>query len=169
MRLLRNAIAGAVVAGLAAGAAEAGGLDLHSSAFAPGGAIPKRLAADGLNRSPPLAWTPAPGARSYALVMDDPDAPMDRPFTHWVVWNIPGDWKSIPEGGAPGVTTGRNDAGVFGYFGPKPPSGVHHYHIRLWALDIAHLSLAGDDAETLAGAIRGHVIAEGELIGTFAH
>jgi Raf kinase inhibitor-like YbhB/YbcL family protein len=142
-------------------------LDLKSPAFAPGGAIPRQYSAYGENRSPPLSWTPAPGARAYALTLQDPDA-RPRPYTHWLVWNIPGSATGLPEGGLPGAVQGRNDAGGVGYFGPHPPAGVHHYHFHLMALDAPLTLPAGASLSALTKAAQGHVVAEGELIGAFA-
>jgi Raf kinase inhibitor-like YbhB/YbcL family protein len=142
-------------------------LNLKSPAFAPGGAIPKQYSAYGENRSPPLSWTPAPGARAYALTMQDPDA-RPTPFTHWLVWNIPGSVTSLPEGGFAGGVQGRNDAGGVDYYGPRPPSGLHHYHFRIMALDAPLALPQGADLSALTKALQGHVTAEGELIGTFA-
>jgi Raf kinase inhibitor-like YbhB/YbcL family protein len=142
-------------------------LALKSPAFASGGAIPSQYSAYGENRSPPLSWTPAHGARAYALTMQDPDA-RPSPFTHWLVWNIPGSATGLPEGGLPGLVQGRNDAGDVGYYGPHPPSGVHHYHFRIMALDAPLNLRAGADFSALTKALQGHVIAEGELIGAFA-
>jgi Raf kinase inhibitor-like YbhB/YbcL family protein len=156
-----------VVAGPSVAQAATAVLILKSSAFAPNGAIPRQYSAYGENRSPPLSWTPAPGAQAYALTVRDPDA-KPKTFTHWLVWNIPGSATSLPEGGLAGVVQGRNDTGRVGYFGPRPPSGVHHYHFRIMALDAALNLQAGADISALTKAVQGHVIGEGELIGTFA-
>src|SRR5690606_3614426 len=97
------------------------------------------------NRSPPLQWDPVPGAVSYALIVEDPDAPRELPYVHWLIWNIPGDRRDLPEGiagetdppGVGGAVQGRNDSGTYGWFGPKPPPGhgVHRYYFQLFALD----------------------------------
>lgn len=142
-------------------------LNLKSPAFAPGGAIPRQYSAYGENRSPPLSWTPARGARAYALTLQDPDA-RPRPFTHWLVWNIPGSANSLPAGGLPGSVQGRNDAGGVGYSGPHPPAGLHHYRFQIMALDAPLTLPAGADLSALTKALRGHVVAKGELTGTFA-
>ena len=105
---------------------------LQSTAFAEGQPIPLRYSDYGEGVSPPLSWQPVEGAKSYALVMEDPDAEMPKPFVHWVAWNIPGSLTSLPEGLAtqPRLTEpedlrqGRNSRGSTGYFGPKPPPGV---------------------------------------------
>ena len=150
-----------------AGAAGAAPIQVTSSAFKSGDHLPSRYARRSGNVSPPLTWTPVAGARAFALIFDDPDAPGPRPFVHWLAWNIPAG--VILEGHAPaGASQGRNDFGDVAYDGPQPPSGTHHYHFRVFALD-APLSLAaGADRDALATAMRGHVIASGETVGLYA-
>lgn len=145
-------------------------ITVTSSAFAQGAAIPARYTCGGADVSPPLAWSGVPaGARSVALTMIDPDAP-GRPFTHWVLFNLPAATSSLPAGGPfpEGVAEGRNDFGAVGYRGPCPPPGrPHHYHVEVYALD-TRLALGGGATEpAFAGAIRDHVVASGELVGTF--
>jgi Raf kinase inhibitor-like YbhB/YbcL family protein len=152
-----------LVAAAGAAAAAPPTMTLTSSAFDPGGAIPRPYQ----TVSPPLDWTPVAGAKAYAVTMQDPDAPIGRPFVHWVVWNIPGSASGLPQGGLGGVVEGDNDTGARGYFGPHPPFGTHHYHIKVYALD-APLGLApGAELPALTAAMRGHVLAQGELVGTF--
>jgi Raf kinase inhibitor-like YbhB/YbcL family protein len=151
-----------------AGAAWSASLQLSSAAFAAGAPIPRRYSNYGENRSPPLRWTAVAGARTYALSIQDPDAAQAHPFVHWLVWNIPGSATALPEGGLPHLPQGRNDAGYTGYFGPHPPSGVHHYHIRLFALDTPLALAPGTQLPALTAAMRGHVLATGELVATFA-
>ncbi len=113
-------------------------LKVTSAAFQDGGTIPQKYTQEGENISPPLTWTGAPdGVKEYALIMDDPDAPMDKPFVHWVVYKIPPDETSLAEGDAGPAVEGRNTYGRKGYAGPKPPEGdgPHHYHIKVYALD----------------------------------
>jgi Raf kinase inhibitor-like YbhB/YbcL family protein len=99
----------------------------------------------------------------------DPDAADAHPFVHWIAWNIPGSAHALPEGGLSGLVQGRNSLGKSGYFGPHPPSGTHHYHFQVFALD-GPLNLAADaDFAKLTVAIKGHVLAQGELVGTYAH
>lgn len=141
-------------------------MQLTSPAFSPGGAIPRRYSAYGENHSPPLNWTPAAGARAYALTLRDPDAPGGT-FTHWLVWNIPGDADGLPENGLAGGVQGLNDVGRVGYFGPRPPFGLHHYHFQIIALDAPLVLPAGAHLAALNAAMRGHVLARGELVGTF--
>lgn len=146
------------------------GMSLTSPAFAPGGAIPKRQGCDGENVSPPLAWSGAPAkTRSYAVVVDDPDA---RSFAHWVLFNVPGDAASLPEGLRPGhlppgAGEGRNDFDGIGWGGPCPPAGEHRYVFRLFALDVPALTLGSPTKQQLEAAIEGHVLAEARLTGTY--
>jgi Raf kinase inhibitor-like YbhB/YbcL family protein len=141
-------------------------IQLTSPAFAAGGAIPPRYSAEGGNHSPPLAWTETADAHSYALILRDPDAPSGT-FTHWLVWNIPGSAGSLPEDGFAGMVQGLNDGRGVGYFGPMPPYGLHHYHFQLFALDAPLALPVGADLTRLTAAMRGHVLAKGELVGTF--
>jgi Raf kinase inhibitor-like YbhB/YbcL family protein len=153
------------------------GVELLSEAIGVDGAIDLRHTAYGDNLSPPLRWTPIEGAGAYAIVLEDPDAPRETPFVHWLIWNIPGEATSLPEGvpnnaelvSPQGARQGRNDNGSEGYFGPHPPAGhgVHHYHIQIFALDGPLGLHAGADLRTLTNAMKGRVLADGELIGTF--
>jgi Raf kinase inhibitor-like YbhB/YbcL family protein len=149
-------------------------LSVASSAFASGGTIPDKYSAYHEGVSPPLTWTPVVDAHSYALIVEDPDAPSAQPFVHWVAWNIPGDTASLPENlaaaGAPqGMQQGKSGAGNVGWFGPRPPAGpAHHYHFQVFALDTPSLNLApGADRAALVAAMKGHVAAEGELVGLY--
>ncbi|MBX3469329.1 MAG: YbhB/YbcL family Raf kinase inhibitor-like protein [Planctomycetes bacterium] len=155
-------------------------LQLRSPAFSPGERIPRRHARppEGLDASPPLTWSLVPeGARELVLICDDPDAPSAEPWVHWVAYRIPAKARALPEGiardeqpGNPeGMLQGQNSWGLVGYGGPQPPvgHGTHHYHFRLLAID-THLSLGpGATKEEVLEAIDGHVIAEGELVGTY--
>ena len=151
---------------------------IRSSAFGQGQAIPKQYSGEGQNLSPPLRWSPLPaGTGQLAMIVDDPDAPRAEPFVHWVIYNIPATVQSLPEGvstspqppeAAP-ARQGKNSAGTIGYMGPMPPRGhgVHHYHFRLYALD-RNLDLeSGLLKEQVLAAIQGHILAEGELVGTY--
>lgn len=142
-----------------------------------GGPIPLRHSeyADGV--SPALRWSAVPGAVSYAIVMEDPDARPTTPFVHWVAWNIPANVTMLPEGlqeqgrltEPEGVLQGRNTRGSLGYYGPRPPVGdaAHAYHFQVLALD-TQLSLpAGASRDEVLAAARGHVIGKGELVGRF--
>jgi hypothetical protein len=121
-----------------------------------------RLAAASLGGAPG-------GEKSAALTVIDPDAP-GRPFTHWVVFNLPAGTTGLPEGGPlpPGTAEGRNDFGGAGYRGPCPPPGSpHHYHFRVYALDTTLSLRSGATEAAFDDAIKGHVLADGELVGTF--
>ena len=153
-------------------------LELLSDAIGPGGKIDPRYSAYGENLSPPLRWTPVEGARAYAIILEDPDAPMEKPFVHWLIWNIPGSVDHLSEGvpigdhliTPQGAIQAKNDNGSFGYFGPRPPTGtgLHHYHFQIFALD-GPLTLKSDaDIRALVDAMKGRVIADSELIGTYA-
>lgn len=153
-------------------------LELLSDAVGTDAAIDLRHTAYGANLSPPLKWTPVRGAGAYAIILEDPDAPMEKPFAHWLIWNIPGSVTALPEGlpntahpvTPQGAVQGRNDSGSYGYYGPRPPAGtgLHHYHIQIFALD-GPLTLHADaDIRALVDAMKGRVIADGELVGTYA-
>ena len=142
---------------------------LSSPAFAAQKAIPRRFTCDGEDVSPPLAWAGAPaGTKSLVLIVTDPDA---RGFVHWVAYEIPGAGSgSLPEAIPPSATTpkqGRNDFGKVGYGGPCPPSGTHRYVFRISAID---RTLGLDDgrmASEVEAAMKGHVLASAELVGTY--
>jgi Raf kinase inhibitor-like YbhB/YbcL family protein len=149
---------------------------LRSPAFPDGGAIPELYTCDGQDRSPPLAWSGVPeAARALALVCDDPDAP-SGPFTHWLLYNIPPSVHELKEGLPAGAHVplnsgaarqGTNDFGQLGYGGPCPPSGTHHYHFRLYALDTELALAPGANRAQGLGALKGHVLAIGKLMGTY--
>lgn len=136
-----------------------------SRAFVGGGAIPVRHSGDGA--APPLAWAPAKGAASYVVIVEDPDAPAPTPFVHWLAWNLTS--ASLPEGGPAGMAQGRNGFGSAGYAGPRPPPGAaHRYHFEVFALDGgAKTPAPGAERAALVAAMRGHVLAKGDLVGTF--
>jgi Raf kinase inhibitor-like YbhB/YbcL family protein len=153
-------------------------LELRSDAIEADGAIDLRNTAYGNNISPHLRWTPVAGAGAYAIILEDPDAPGETPFVHWLIWNIPGGLDFLPEGipnnehpvTPQGAVQAKNHAGSFGYYGPHPPAGtgVHHYHFQIFALD-GPLTLKSDaDLRALVDAMKGRVLADGELVGTFA-
>lgn len=145
-------------------------IQVSSHAFELGGTIPREYTGEGRDVSPPLAWSGLPeGTRELALVCDDPDAPTSRPFVHWVLYKIPADRSGLPEGSAGGALEGKNDFGGSGYGGPMPPRGhgTHRYRFRLYALDAELEVVAGLTRDELHGAIEGHVLAEGELVGTY--
>ncbi len=141
-----------------------------SPAFAHGGIIPATYTCDGPNRSPALLWSGAPaGSQSFALIMDDPDAPGGT-FTHWVVFDILGASSELPEGLRPRQvgTSGRNDFGRVGYGGPCPPSGTHRYYFTLFSLDVSSLRLAeGARRVDVERAMQGHVLDRTQLMGRY--
>jgi len=150
---------------------------LTSSAFAHNGAIPRRHTCDGDDVSPPLAWTGVPdGARSLALIVDDPDAPDPKApkmtWVHWVLYDMPPGTTDLPEGGASrdlpaGTREGINDWKRTGYGGPCPPRGRHRYFCKLYALDVVLGDLGKITKSRLEAAMQGHVLAQAELVGTY--
>jgi hypothetical protein len=151
---------------------DGGEFKLTSTAFAAGEAIPERYSCDGKNVSPPLAWSGAPAAaKSFVLIVDDPDAPGGT-FTHWIVFNLPAETRSLAEGvqasALPaGAGQGVNDFGKAGYGGPCPPSGSHRYIHHLYALDAKLGDLKKPGRQQIDTALKGHVLAEATLMGTY--
>jgi Raf kinase inhibitor-like YbhB/YbcL family protein len=153
---------------------------IRSPAFSPDGAIPARHTCDGEDVSPALTWTdPPPGTRSFALIVDDPDAPdpaaPKKLWVHWIRYNIPADARSLPEGAGNAAPSGGardavTDAKATGYHGPCPPIGRHRYYFHLFALD-AVLPDLGDQAKRreVDAAIEQHVLATAVVMGTYAH
>ena len=151
-------------------------LVLSSPAFTDNAAIPKQYTCEGGDVSPPLSWSNAPqGTKSFALIIDDPDAPDPRApkmtWVHWVIVNIPADTHALPEGAAQhglpsGAVQGLNDWKRTGYGGPCPPVGRHRYFHKLYALDTL-LSADRPTKATLLDALKGHILAEAQLIGTY--
>jgi len=147
-------------------------LTVTSTAFTSEGSIPSRFTCDGDDVSPPLAWSGAPAsAHSYALVMDDPDAPSGT-FVHWVAWNIGAIElaEGVEKGAslANGMRQGQNSWSKAGYGGPCPPSGTHRYFFKVYALDRKLELEAKTDAKALAAAMSGHIVAQGELMGRYS-
>jgi hypothetical protein len=148
-------------------------LKITSSAFEEGGMIPKKYTCDAENVSPPLLWSNAPsGTKSFALINDDPDAPAGT-WVHWVVYNIPAEEKGLTEAVPTNkkldneTMQGLNDFRKTGYGGPCPPGGTHRYFFKLYALDIT-LSFQDDvTKDSLLEAIKGHVLAESQLMGKY--
>lgn len=153
-------------------------LTILSPAFEAGGAMPARFTCDGADISPPLAWSGVPqGTRSFALIVDDPDAPdpaaPKRVWVHWVLYNVPAAVTQLAEGSSRvhlphGAREGVHDGGGGGYSGPCPPIGRHRYFHKLYALD-AELPDLGRRAtkSDLERAMTGHVVAQAEIIGTY--
>jgi len=152
-------------------------LKLDSAAFAANASIPAKHTCEGDDVSPPLAWGGAPaGTRSFALIVDDPDAPdpaaPKMTWVHWVLYDIPAPAASLAEGIEPGelpagTREGVNDWGRTGYGGPCPPIGRHRYFHKLYALDTVLGDLGRPKKAALEKAMQGHVLAEAVLVGTY--
>ena len=147
---------------------------LTSTAFAAMGEVPRIHTCEGTDRPPPLAWEDAPpGSQSFALVVDDPDAPdpaaPQTTWVHWVLYNIPPTAYALPDGETlPGGTReGLNDWGRRGYGGPCPPVGRHRYFFKLYALDTTLPDLGPATKAALEKAMEGHLLAQAELVGTY--
>jgi Raf kinase inhibitor-like YbhB/YbcL family protein len=157
-------------------------LTLTTTAFPANGTIPKKFTGDGADVSPHLAWSGVPtGTQELALICDDPDAPTPQPWVHWVIYKLPADATSLPEGipAAQQISQpvaalqGRNSwssGRTIGYRGPAPPPGhgTHHYHFQLYALDAPLSVKPGIDKPALLAAMQGHILAQAELIGTYS-
>ena len=168
---MRNAILlGAVAIGLATAIAAGGGkMKITTTAFQQGGNIPSKFTCDGADANPPLRFEGVPAeAKSLALIVDDADAPGGL-FTHWLVWNIDPTTTTVEENSAPanGVQ-GKNDFGKSGYGGPCPPSGTHRYFFKIFALDRQLDLAAGSKRAQLDAQMRGHIMAQGELMGRYS-
>jgi Raf kinase inhibitor-like YbhB/YbcL family protein len=154
---------------------EATRLDVTTTSFVPDGPIPSRH--DGRhNVSPALAWSGVPDrTEEVVLLVEDPDAPLPQAFVHWSVYGIPPRVTALPEGigsksSLPeGAHEGANSTGNTGFFGPKPPKGhgVHHYHFQVFAVDAPLHLAAGADRNAVVEAMRGHVLAQGAVVGTY--
>lgn len=147
---------------------------VQSPAFEEGGRIPAIYTCDDRNISPPLSWSNVPDStKSLALICDDPDAPAGT-WVHWVLFNIPPDTTALPENMPPeeqlenGAEQGQNDFGEIGYGGPCPPRGTHRYYFRLYALDKKIDIESGATRQELMKAMKGHVMAEGQLMGRYS-
>lgn len=144
-------------------------MKITSPSFQEGGSIPEKFSKNGQNVSPELWIEGAPAeAKSLALIVDDPDAPVGL-FTHWLVWNIDPKITQLAEGSAPsGAVQGKNDFGEIGYGGPQPPSGTHRYYFKVFALDRRLDLKPGAKRREVDAAIKGHVIGQGELLGRYS-
>ena len=152
-------------------------IQLTSPSFKHQGSIPKRYTCDGEDVSPPLAWAEVPaGAKSLALIVDDPDAPDPaKPrmtWVHWVLYNLPATATGLAEGVAardlpPGTLEGKNDWKKTGYGGPCPPMGRHRYFHKLYALDVVLPDLRQPTKAAVEAAMKGHILAQAELVGTY--
>jgi Raf kinase inhibitor-like YbhB/YbcL family protein len=151
-------------------------LEVKSDAFSNGQSIPAKYSCIGKNISPALTWSDPPsGTQSFALIMDDPDAPAGT-WVHWVLYNIKPDWRNLPEDlpvtgkniDPNAVFFGTNSSGNIRYDGPCPPSGTHRYYFKLYALDTQIGLLPGATKEKIIKEMQGHILAQGELMGTFS-
>ena len=149
---------------------------LTSDAFAHGQSIPAKYSCNGKNISPALTWNEPPaGTQSFALIMDDPDAP-GRTWVHWVLFNIPADKRALQEDlpikgknvEPNAIYVGKNSWGDIGYGGPCPPGGTHRYFFKFYALDTLISLLPGATKEQLLKEMDGHILAQAELMGTFS-
>src|SRR5216110_2896021 len=160
----------AILIGVILNVNAASSISISSPAFQGGGDIPAKFTCNGTNVSPGLQISGVPNqATSLVLIVDDPDAPRGL-FTHWIVWNLDLKTTDIAENSAPaGGIQGTNDFGKRNYGGPCPPSGTHRYFFKIFALDTKlELKPSARRAE-LAAAMKGHVLAQGELMGRYSH
>ncbi len=162
-------VAGLAIADPALKAAKT--LKVSSPNIAPSGAIPEIYSGYSQSVSPPLVWSKGPyGTRDFAVIVEDPDAPLPAPFVHWMVWNIPLAANRLDQGAVPqGAEQGKlMFVGKVGYMGPRPPAGpAHHYHFQVFALDQPLELASGAERPALIDAMKGHVLASGELVGTY--
>jgi Raf kinase inhibitor-like YbhB/YbcL family protein len=152
-------------------------LKISSAAFGPNESIPSKYTCEGTDSSPPLAWTGAPpGVKSFALILNDPDAPDPRApkmtWVHWVLYNLPAPANGLPEAVQKkdlpaGTREGLNDWKRTGYGGPCPPIGRHRYFFKLYALNDVLPDLANPTKGQLEKAMQGHILVQAELIGTY--
>jgi Raf kinase inhibitor-like YbhB/YbcL family protein len=149
-------------------------LSITSTAFKNGERIPAKYTCDGDDISPEFEWSNTPeGALSFALIADDPDAPVGT-WVHWVLYNVPGGTRSISEAipadanPPDGSRHGKNSWGRLGYGGPCPPSGTHRYFFRLYALDTVLELRAGGSEVDVQKVMKGHILAEAELMGLYS-
>ena len=145
-------------------------LEITSTAFTHGGIIPNKFTCDGQDISPDLLWQGAPvGTQSFALIMDDPDAPMGT-WDHWIVFNLPANISALPEkimNLPPGTRVGQNSWERNDYGGPCPPDREHRYFFKLYALDTMFDLPVGINKVELETAMQGHILAKAELIGNY--
>jgi hypothetical protein len=148
-------------------------MEIRSTSFQSEALIPSKYTCDGINVSPDLSWSGFPGTtKTFALVCSDPDAPSGN-WIHWVLYNIPVTVNHLPENFTVGGTVskeihpGKNDSGSYDYYGPCPPSGIHRYYLRIYALDTHLAAKEGISARELNKLMEGHVLAKGELMGKY--
>lgn len=153
------------------------GIVVTSAAQAPDGRLADRHSAYHDNISPPLQWSNVPDVKAWAIVVEDPDAPRELPFVHWMAWNIEGGLNAIPEGvgndPAPvtpqGMVQGRNDMGGYGWFGPRPPAGhgAHRYYFQVFALNDRVEMGPETPLNELLNALKARTLAKGEMMATY--
>jgi len=154
-------------------------MELKSPSFSNNQPIPKAFTGEGVDHSPKIEWTNPPSeAKEFALICDDPDAPSAEPWVHWVLYKIPSGTNVLPEGlprdpslSEPrGALQGKNSWGTVGYRGPLPPQGhgQHRYFFKLYVLDAPLNVKPGLDKKALLAAMKGHVVAETGIIGTYS-
>ena len=148
-------------------------MQITSPAFTESNMIPEKFTCDGQNISPPLEWENAPtGTKSFAIISDDPDAPVGT-WVHWVIYNIPSNILKLDESVKPekefenGMRQGNNSWPKIGYGGPCPPSGTHRYYFKLYALNTVLNIEPGATKEQLLQAMKGHIIKEAQLMGKY--
>lgn len=149
-------------------------MEITSSAFENGGMIPDKYSCDGRNIAPPLEWTnPPEDTKSFVLICDDPDAPMGT-WVHWVVYDIPASISKLQEGTPPEKTLtnsgkqGTNDFHKIGYGGPCPPSGIHRYFFKLYAVDMFTDLEPGATKAQILRTIKGHILGEAQTMGKYS-
>lgn len=147
---------------------------VSSPVFAEGGQVPDIFTGYGKGYSPPVMWTPVQGAKSYVVIVQDPDAPGPAPFVHWLVYDIPMTVTALDDpsqGGVlpDGARQGMSSAGSAAYAPLKPPAGdrAHHYHVQVFALDAAPQLSGASDLAAVVRAMAGHVLADGETVGVY--
>ena len=148
-------------------------MEITSQAFDEGGLIPAKYTCDGANISPPLKWSNGPeGTVTFAVICDDPDAPMGT-WVHWVLFNLPSGVTELSEHIPPvevlpdGSRQGRNDSRRIGYNGPCPPGGTHRYYFKVYAVDKKLDNNPGITKSELLKAMKGHILSEGQLMGRY--
>ncbi len=148
-------------------------MEIKSSAFKEGSAIPAKYTCDNLDFSPPLAWSKGPDVtKTYAIICDDPDAPRGT-WVHWVLYNIPATVSDLPENQpkseslSNGAHQGMTDFGSIGYGGPCPPGGTHRYYFKIYALDFIPDQKPGITKKELLKAMEKHILEEGQLMGRY--
>jgi Raf kinase inhibitor-like YbhB/YbcL family protein len=153
------------------------GITVTSPALRPDGRLADEYTAYHDNLSPPLHWSNVPDVKAWALIVEDPDAPQDLPFLHWMIWNIEGGIRALPQGlpNTPRLVTpqgaiqGKNGMGGHGWFGPRPPPGhgVHHYYFQMFALDDFLAMDEDTPLKELVNALKGNTIAKGEMVAAY--